>query len=109
MRSERILDAIKDQKPTDVGRYAGWGSEDDAHAPAGEPERVGPGMMNFLRHRSTDRWWRVGLGFIWIPAIIVVITLEDWLHFPQSVMWISIGVVFVAFMAYLLFWNLDRR
>lgn len=109
MRSERILEAIKDQKPTDLGRHAGWGSEEDAHASADEPERVGPGMMNFLRYRATDRWWRVGIGFIWIPAIIVVITVEDWMHFPQSVMWISIGVLFVAFMAYLLFWDIDRR
>jgi hypothetical protein len=61
--------------------------------------------MPFLRHRASDRWWRVGLGFIWVPAIIVVITVEDWLHLPQSVMWISLGVLFVAFIAYLLFWD----
>jgi hypothetical protein len=104
-RSERILDSIKDQKPTDVGRYAGWGSDEDAHAPAGEPERTGPALMPFLRHRASDRWWRVGIGFIWVPAIIVAITLEDWLHVPQSVMWISLGVLFVAFLAYLLLWD----
>jgi hypothetical protein len=109
MRSERILEAIKDQKPADVGRHAGWGSEEDAHASTEEHEHVGPGMMNFLRYRATDRWWRVGIGFIWIPAIIVAITVEDWLHFPQSVMWISIGVMFVALMTYLLFWDIDRR
>jgi len=106
-RSRRILVSINDQKPTDVGRYAGWGEDGDLDAPAGEPERTGPAMMPFLRHRASDRWWRVGLGFAWIPAIIVLITVEDWLHLSQSVMWISLGVLFVVFMAYLLVW--DRR
>ena len=55
-------------------------------------------MLPFLRHRSTDRWWRVGIGFAWIPAIIVLISVEDWLHVPQGAMWISLGVLFVVFM-----------
>src|SRR5262245_1584666 len=105
--SRRILVWINDQKPTEVGKYSGWGSDEDLHAQAGASEPTGPAMMPFLRHRATDRWWKVGLGFIWIPAIIVVITVEDWLHLSQSVTWISLGVLFVAFMAYLLFW--DRR
>ena len=66
-------------------------------------------MLPFLRHRASDRWWRVGIGFIWVPAIIVVITVEDWLHVSQSVMWMSLGVLFVAFMAYLLFWDSSSR
>ena len=108
--SRRILVSINDQKPTEVGTYAGWGSEEDERAAPGKPERMGPGMLPFLR--SNDRWWKVGIGFFWIPAIIVVITVEDWMHLPQSVMWISIGALFVAFMAYLLFGessSMDRR
>jgi hypothetical protein len=97
--SRRILDLIKeDQKPTEVGRYAGWGSGDDLGTP-GEPERTGPAMMPFLRHRASDRWWKVGIGFAYVPAIIVVITVEDWLHASQSVMWISLGLFWAAFMA----------
>lgn len=34
---------------------------------------------------------------MWLPAIIVVITVEDWLHMPPSVEWISLAVVFVLF------------
>ena len=103
--SRRILVSINDQKPDDVGKYAGWGSEEDAHAARAKPERTGPAMMPFLRYRASDRWWRVGIGFIWIPAIIVIITVEDWLHLSQSVMWISLGALFVVFMGYLLFWD----
>ena len=97
-RSRRILVSIKDQKPSEIGRYAGWGTEDDAHAPPGKGERAGPAMMPFLRHRANDRWWKVGIGFAYVPAIIAVITVEDWMHLSQSVMWISLGVFYVAFM-----------
>ena len=93
---ERILDRINDQRPTDVGRYAGWGTGDDLQEPAGDSERIGPAMMPFLRHRATDRWWRVAFGLAWIPAIIVLVTVEDWMHVPQGAMWISIGALFVA-------------
>jgi hypothetical protein len=97
--SRRILVSINDQKPDDVGKYSGWGSDKDAHAPAGKGERTGPAMMPFLRHRSSDRWWKVGIGFAYVPAIIVVITVEDWLHVSQSVIWISLGIFYLAFMA----------
>jgi hypothetical protein len=43
-------------------------------------------MMPFLRHRVSDRWWKVGIGFAYVPAIIAVITVEDWMHFSKSVM-----------------------
>jgi hypothetical protein len=66
-------------------------------------------MLPFLRHRASDRWWRVGIGFIWVPAIIVVITVGDWLHLSQSAIWISLGVLYVAFMGYLLFLDQRRR
>jgi hypothetical protein len=86
-----------------VGRYAGWGSQEDARADRAKPERMGPGMVPFFR--GNGPWWKVGIGIFWIPAIIVVITLEDLMHLPQGVIWISIGAVFVGFMAYLLFWD----
>lgn len=97
--SRRILESIKDQEPTKIGRYAGWGSESDADAPAGKGDRSGPAMMPFLRYRASDRWWKVGLGFAYVPAIIAVITVEDWLHLGQPVMWISLGVFYLLFMA----------
>ena len=96
-RCERILGWINDQKPTDVGRYTGWGTGEELKEPEGGPERIGPAMMPFLRHRATDRWWRVAFGLAWIPATIVLITIEDWMHVPQGAMWISIGALFVAF------------
>ena len=36
---------------------------------------------------------------LWIPAIIVVVTVEDWMHISQGVQWLSLAVVFVVFMA----------
>ena len=103
MRSARILVWIKDQKRPDVGRYAGWGSEDDARADPAKPERMGPGMVPFFK--STDRWWKIGIGFFWIPAIIVAVTVGLLLHLPQELIWLFLGVLFVGFMAYLLFWD----
>ena len=96
--SRRIQETIKDQKPTDVGEYAGWGTEEDAEAPDGKGDSTGPAMMPFLRYRSSDRWWKVGIGLAYVPAIIAVITVEDWLHMPQGLIWISLGVFYVAFM-----------
>ena len=101
-RPERILESIKDQKPTDVGRYAGWGADEDLKEPPGKPEPTGPAMMPFLRRRSGDRWWRLSLGFLLLPAMIVIITVEDWLHLSQSIMWISLGVLLAAFVTYIL-------
>lgn len=63
-------------------------------------------MLPFLR--SNERWWKVGIGLFWIPAIIAVITIEDWMHLSQSATWLSLGALFVAFMAYLLFWDQKR-
>jgi len=57
-------------------------------------------MMPFLRHRTADRWWRLSLGFLWLPALVIVITVEDWFHLSQSIMWISLGVLFVGFLAF---------
>lgn len=100
-RSGRILDSINDQKRDGehIGSYAGWGAGDDIKAPAGPGERQGPALAPFLRYRSTDRAWRVAFGLLWIPAIIVVVTVEDWIHVPQVFQWLSLGVVFVVFMA----------
>ena len=56
-------------------------------------------MMPFLRYRSTDRWWRLAIWFLWLPAIVVLITVEDWIHLSQSIMWISLGVLFVAYLS----------
>ena len=39
------------------------------------------------------------MGCLWLPAIVVVITVEDWMHIPQTFQWISVGAVFVVFIA----------
>lgn len=99
-RSGRILPSINDQKRDEkVGSYAGWGTGEDASAPAGPAERHGPALAPFLRYRSTDRGWRLAFGLLWIPAIIVVVTVEDWMHVPAGYQWLSLGLVFVVFMA----------
>jgi hypothetical protein len=90
---------MKGQEPSDVGQYAGWGTDDDAPAAGGEGERTGPGMMPFLRYKAGDRWWKLGLGFAYLPAVIAVITIEDWMHLSQSWMWITLGLFYVAFVA----------
>ena len=53
--------------------------------------------MPFLRYRATDRTWRVGFGLLWIPAVIVVLTIEQWLNIPGEIQWISLGVLFIVF------------
>jgi hypothetical protein len=98
-RSARILVSIKDQEQEGIGRNAGWGTGEDLEAPAGKGERTGPALAPFLRYRSDDRAWRLAFGCLWIPAIIVVVTVEDWMGIPQGLQWISIGAVFIVFMA----------
>jgi len=70
--------------------------------PAPANEGAGPALAPFLRHRRGDRWWRVGLGFLYVPAIILVITVEGWMGIPQWIIWTSLGVFFVGFIAFLL-------
>jgi hypothetical protein len=93
---------INEQRPDDVGRYAGWGEGEDANTPPDAGERPGPAMMPFLRYRAGDRWWRLSLGFLWLPAIVIVITVGDWIHLSQSVIWISLGVLTVALVGFAL-------
>ena len=98
--SRRILVSINDQRreSENIGSYAGWGSGEDGPQPEKEP--IVPtvtGLMPFLKYRATDRAWRVGFGLLWIPAIIVALTIEQWLNVPQTIQWISLGVLFVVF------------
>jgi hypothetical protein len=53
--------------------------------------------MPFLRYRATDRAWRVGFGLLWIPAMLVLLFIEQWMNIPQGIQWISLGVLFVVF------------
>lgn len=103
-----MLESINDQERSDIGRYAGWGiqdgrspagNQDSAEAAPARGERAGPGMMPFLRYRFGDRWWNVGIGLAYVPAVIAVVSVESWLGLRQSVIWISLGVFYVAFMA----------
>ncbi|HKC19583.1 MAG TPA: hypothetical protein VKE27_08115 [Candidatus Dormibacteraeota bacterium] len=46
-------------------------------------------------------------GLLWIPAVILLLTVELWAGVPQVVDWISVAVLLVVF---LLFGRwLDRR
>ena len=63
-------------------------------------------MMPFLRHRSSDRWWKLALWWVWLPALVVLITVEDWLHIPQGITWISLGVLLIVYVGFMLL--LDR-
>jgi len=105
-RSGRILIGINDQeKPAPVGGYAGWGSGEDVTAKPAR-DRFGPSMFP-LAYGATRRWGRT-LGLLYIPAVIVLITLEiDVLHIPAPAGWISLVGLFVAFV--LIGRWLDRR
>ena len=81
-----------------MGSYAGWGSGEEAKEPPAK-ERTGPAMMPFLRYRASDRWWKLGMWWLWAPAIVVLITVEEWLHIPQAITWISLGVLLVVYVA----------
>ena len=60
-----------------------------------------------LAYGATRRWGRT-LGLLYIPAVIVLITLEiDVLHMPAAAGWISLIGLFVAFL--LIGRWLDRR
>ena len=83
------------------GTKSGWTAGDELNPPPAS-ESAGPALAPFLRHRRGDRWWRVGLGFLYVPAIILVITVEDWMGIPQWIIWTSLGVFFVGFVAFLL-------
>lgn len=96
-RSAGILVSINDQRREDeIGKYAGWGSGEDLSAPEAK-DREGPQLAPFLRYRRGDRAWRLSLGCMYIPAIIVVLTVEQWLHVAQDLQWISLGVLFALF------------
>ena len=106
IRCGRILVSINDQdKPVEIGGYAGWGSgEDLATTPA--RDRFGPSMIP-LAYGATRRWGRT-LGLLYVPAVIVLITLEvDVLHMPAAAGWVSLVGLFVAFV--LIGRWLDRR
>lgn len=107
-RSPRILVLTSDKDQRDIGRYAGWGTGDDSSAPA-ESERTGPAMMPFLRYRGGDRAWRLALGCLWLPTIVVVLTVEDWLQVPQGAQWISLGALSAAFIVFVLIVNWRLR
>ena len=81
---------------------SGWAAGDELNAPA-QPERVGPAMMPFLRYGRGDKWWRLSLGLLYVPGIIVLVSIGLWLGFPQPFIWLLLGVLWVGFMGYLVF------
>lgn len=93
-----MLISDKDQG---VSRETGWAAGDELNIPPA-PERVGPSLLPFLRHRRGDTWWRVGLGWLWLPLIMVVITVENWMGISQSIIWMSLGVLFIGFVTFVL-------
>lgn len=59
-----------------------------------------------LSYTARRRWGRT-LGCFWVPAVIALITIEDWLHVPQIAGWISLVGLFAGFLL-TMFW-VDRR
>jgi hypothetical protein len=96
---------LNDHHESDVGKYAGWGTGDDANPPpkSSPPERTQ--LLYAWRYRE-DNVWRDRLVWLWVPAMILLITIEDWLHVPQLVGWLSIGALFVVFLV--VAWLTDR-
>jgi hypothetical protein len=103
-RSRRILVSIKDQRPDDIGEYAGWGGREDQVARPPR-DRYGPSVLPF--RYGTNPWGRT-LGCLYLPAVVVLLTIElDVLHMPDAAGWVSMVGLFVAF---ILFGRwLDRR
>lgn len=64
-------------------------------------------MLPFFRYRAGESWWRAGIGFAYVPAIIAVISAELWLGADATVIWLSLGVFWVGFVGYILV--SDRR
>lgn len=96
---------MKDHRELDIGRYAGWGTGEDANPPpeSDPPERRE--LLYALRYRE-DNVWRDRLVWLWVPSMIVLITIDDWLHIPQWAGWMSLGGLLVVFL--LAAWLTDR-
>jgi len=89
----------------DIGQYAGWGTDDDLNSRPQRERGRGPSIFPYL---ATDPGtWRRSLGCLWIPALILLITIEEWLHVPQAVGWLSILGLFVVFL--IVVWRVDWR
>lgn len=78
----------------DVGRYSGWGHDEELPK-GGPPEQRH--HLAFMRYEE-DNVWRDRLGCLYLPAMVVLITVEDWLHVPQVAGWISLVGLFAFFM-----------
>ena len=81
----------------EIGRYAGWGSGDDARqSPDRRHDPKVPTPLQAHRVTRSDK-----LGLLLIPCWLVVLTVWEWLHnrfgVPAWVGWASIGVVALAF------------
>ena len=96
---------MSEHSESDVGRYAGWGSGDDANPPPSgrPPERT---ELRYAWRYREDNVWRDRLVWLWLPGLAVLITIEDWLHVPQLIGWLSLGGFFLVFL--LVAWLTDR-
>jgi hypothetical protein len=106
--SERILLLISDQKPDDIGHYAGWGSGDDLNA---NPDPEDPRTSGLSTGSFGGSPIRYSLGAIliplYIPATIVLILVESWLGVPLVPGVMSVVGLAVAFTLVAL--RLDRK
>ena len=64
-------------------------------------------MIPFFGYRAGERWWRAGIGFAYVPAIIAVVSVELWMKADAAVIWLSLGIFWLAFVGYVLI--SDRR
>ena len=42
-------------------------------------------MIPFFGYRAGERWWRAGIGFAYVPAIIAVVSVELWMRADAAV------------------------
>lgn len=82
---------------TEIGRYAGWGSDEDASKPPGRRDEPKiPTPLQAHRVTRSDK-----LGLLLIPCWLVALTVWEWLHnrfgVPPWVGWASIGTVALVF------------
>ena len=81
----------------EIGRYAGWGSDEDARQPpiSGHEPKI-PTPLQVHRVTRSDK-----LGLLLIPCWLVALTVWEWLHNRFGVApwvgWASMGGVALVF------------
>ena len=69
---------MNDQHGERGRRYAGWRADNEAGSSPNRESRRG--LESFLGERYARTWeWRDSLGCLWIPGLIVILSILIWL------------------------------